>query len=41
MHNPSKEERRRCGYPVEIVDHGKARVRAIARFKEPGSAGDA
>ncbi|KAI5479988.1 hypothetical protein MNV49_002278 [Pseudohyphozyma bogoriensis] len=40
IHDPSshlsEKEFEKLGYPKPIVDHSKARVRAIARYKNPG-----
>ncbi|KAK4048518.1 DNA photolyase phr1 [Microbotryomycetes sp. JL201] len=36
IHDPPASIRKKVGYPMPIVDHAKARKRAIARFKNPG-----
>ncbi|KAK4704489.1 deoxyribodipyrimidine photo-lyase, partial [Phenoliferia sp. Uapishka_3] len=40
IHDPSaklsKKELAKIGYPSPIVDHAKSRIRAIARYKNPG-----
>lgn len=42
VHDPhgrlNKKEFAKLGYPAPIVDHAKARKRAIARYKNPGEA---
>lgn len=44
IHEPSKHlkisEFKATGYPKPIVDHAKARKKAIIRFKEPGTTAD-
>lgn len=34
IHDPSEEQRRALSYPLPVVDHGTARLRAIAAFKK-------
>ncbi|KAJ7498792.1 FAD binding domain of DNA photolyase-domain-containing protein [Mycena latifolia] len=38
LHNPSASVAAKLGYPQPIVNHDKARDRAIRRFKNPGTA---
>ena len=35
-HQPNAEQRRQTGYPPAIVDHGRARARALEAFKNLG-----
>lgn len=44
VHEPSKHKSKaelaKLGYPAPIVEHAKARKRALARYKNPGDEAD-
>ena len=37
LHKPSSKVAQKLGYPLPLVDHAKARDRALRRYKNPGS----
>lgn len=37
LHKPSPKVAQKLGYPLPLIDHSKARDRALRRYKNPGA----